>query len=131
MTASSRRVLDILIVALTGIILAGSFAGAIALARGVDLYEGIDVCWSQQLLGRACPGCGLTRSFVAIAAGQLSHAMAYNPMGLPLFLAFAVAFLLHLARLLGAPLSRLPLVDGLLLAAVLGIALAQSVVFYW
>jgi len=45
-----------------------------------------DTCMSRRLLGISCPGCGLTRSFVAIARGDLRGALAYNPMGPVVFL---------------------------------------------
>lgn len=42
-------------------------------------------CWWQQALGRSCPGCGLTRSF--ILAGQANFAAAWrmHPGGTLLF----------------------------------------------
>lgn len=46
-----------------------------------------DICMWQRCLGIDCPGCGLTRCFVAIAHGQLSKAWHFNPAG---FLIFAV-----------------------------------------
>ncbi len=45
-----------------------------------------DTCMSRRVLGISCPGCGLTRSFVAIARGNLQGALAYNPMGPVVFL---------------------------------------------
>jgi hypothetical protein len=46
-----------------------------------------DICMWRLYLGIDCPGCGLTRCFVAIAHGQLSKAWHFNPAG---FLIFAV-----------------------------------------
>jgi hypothetical protein len=43
------------------------------------------VCMSSRLLGISCPGCGLTRSFVAVAHGQLALAVRMNPVGPILF----------------------------------------------
>lgn len=40
-----------------------------------------DTCWSRRLLGISCPGCGLTRSFVAMAHGRLRQALDFNLMG--------------------------------------------------
>lgn len=45
------------------------------------------VCPSRQLLGLSCPGCGLTRSLVALAHGQFTQAWAFNPAGLLWFAA--------------------------------------------
>lgn len=44
------------------------------------------LCFSQAVLGVQCPGCGLTRSFVAFAHGRASEAVAFNPMGPFVFL---------------------------------------------
>jgi hypothetical protein len=39
------------------------------------------VCSSRLLFGVECPGCGLTRSFVALAAGDLSASWRYHRVG--------------------------------------------------
>lgn len=49
-----------------------------------------EVCTSQRLLGISCPGCGLTRSFISLADGDLGRAWQYNPAGVLLF-GFVVA----------------------------------------
>jgi hypothetical protein len=49
-----------------------------------------DVCLYQRILGHPCPGCGLTRSVVSLAHGDLPAAWSYNPAGL---LVFAVVLL--------------------------------------
>ncbi len=48
-----------------------------------------DACWSRRIFGIACPGCGLTRSFVALAHGGVQSAFYFNPLG-PIL--FAVCF---------------------------------------
>ncbi|MBI5251316.1 MAG: DUF2752 domain-containing protein [Desulfomonile tiedjei] len=45
----------------------------------------MDTCLSRRVLGISCPGCGLTRSFVAMAHGETRAAFRYNPMGPILF----------------------------------------------
>ncbi|AFM24199.1 DUF2752 domain-containing protein [Desulfomonile tiedjei] len=45
-----------------------------------------DGCLSRKILGVSCPGCGLTRSFVAVAHGQFRLAMEYNAVGPALFM---------------------------------------------
>lgn len=42
-------------------------------------------CWTRRWLGWNCPGCGLTRSFVQAAHGDVSGAMAVHPMGTIVF----------------------------------------------
>jgi hypothetical protein len=53
---------------------------------GIDLPP---ICASRWLLGVECPGCGLTRSFVALASGQLSQSLTFHRLGW--LLAVAVA----------------------------------------
>jgi hypothetical protein len=46
-----------------------------------------NLCVWRRLSGIDCPGCGLTRSFVALAHGNLAQAWHYNPAGLLWFAA--------------------------------------------
>lgn len=39
------------------------------------------ICASRLLFGAECPGCGLTRSFVALASGDLAESFHYNRVG--------------------------------------------------
>lgn len=52
-------------------------------------------CPLRSLTGIPCPTCGMTRSFVAIAQGNLGQAFHYHLFGPAVFLAFLV-ILLHL-----------------------------------
>jgi Protein of unknown function (DUF2752) len=45
-----------------------------------------DACVSHAILGISCPGCGLTRSFTAVARGEMLAALHLNPCGPLLFL---------------------------------------------
>lgn len=45
-----------------------------------------DTCFSRTVLGVSCPGCGLTRSFVAMARGDLEGSFRWNLMGPVLFI---------------------------------------------
>jgi hypothetical protein len=47
-------------------------------------------CPSRLLLGLDCPGCGLTRSFVALAAGDIAGSLHYNRVGWLFALAIVV-----------------------------------------
>lgn len=53
------------------------------------IYPEIDglyhICLFQHLLGIPCPGCGLTRSFAAIANLELYKSLQMNPSGLLIF----------------------------------------------
>lgn len=52
------------------------------------------LCTSKRLFNIDCPGCGMTRSFIALAHGDLAAAWSYNPAGLLLFviLAFQIPY---------------------------------------
>ena len=46
-----------------------------------------ELCISRSMLGFQCPGCGLTRSFVCLAAGDVAGSIAYHRVGWLLALA--------------------------------------------
>jgi len=47
------------------------------------------LCASRSWFGMECPGCGLTRSFVSLAAGDLVSSIRYHRLGWLLFLSVA------------------------------------------
>ena len=47
------------------------------------------MCGSRALLGIECPGCGLTRSFVALASGDFAESFRFHRLGWLMFLATA------------------------------------------
>ncbi len=47
------------------------------------------ICAFRRMTGQPCPGCGLTRSFVSIAHGDLLAAWYFNPAGPLIFLVVA------------------------------------------
>lgn len=49
-----------------------------------------EMCYLRRLCGWSCPGCGMTRSFISLAHGDVPLAFQYNPAGPILFLLFAV-----------------------------------------
>jgi hypothetical protein len=44
-----------------------------------------EICMLRRMTGLSCPGCGLTRCFIALAHGDLASAWSFNPAGLWLF----------------------------------------------
>lgn len=44
-----------------------------------------ELCMLKSNTGLDCPGCGLTRSFIALAGGDVESAWHYNPVGLLMF----------------------------------------------
>ncbi|MGD9637130.1 MAG: DUF2752 domain-containing protein, partial [Pirellulales bacterium] len=51
-----------------------------------------EMCGSRALFGIECPGCGLTRSFIALAHGDLAGSLAYHRVGWLLALAVLLQF---------------------------------------
>jgi len=49
-----------------------------------------ELCMMKRYTGLTCPGCGLTRCFIALARGDLPAALAYNPAGVLLFVIVAL-----------------------------------------
>jgi hypothetical protein len=47
--------------------------------------DGPVICLFRSLTGHPCPGCGLTRSFVAVADLRVADAFAHHLFGPPLF----------------------------------------------
>lgn len=81
---------QVLLTPLTRFVALCAVAAAFALPRE---GFGIDVCSLHRLTGLPCPGCGLTRGFVALTHGDLAAAADLNPFALvlfPLFVALAV-----------------------------------------
>jgi hypothetical protein len=52
------------------------------------------VCITRTFLGIPCPGCGLIRSFVAVAHGNFPDAFRHNPMG-PLLFALCLFYIFY------------------------------------
>jgi hypothetical protein len=50
------------------------------------------MCGSRSIFGVECPGCGLTRSFVALAGGDVAASLRYHRVGWVLFLAVLLQF---------------------------------------
>jgi hypothetical protein len=70
------------------------FAGIIL---AIFVYSGIDSpeknihpvkCIHEELLGSACPTCGMSHGFSAIIRGRIDDAMAYQKNSLPVFMFF-------------------------------------------
>ncbi|HXI13717.1 MAG TPA: DUF2752 domain-containing protein [Thermoanaerobaculia bacterium] len=87
-------------------------------------------CWSVRLLNRECPGCGLTRSFIALGRGNVAVANILNPLG-PILFGALVTLLIITAGKAFAPASRIWRLLDLALLATIAIALiVRSATFY-
>lgn len=71
---------------------AGILLAAFALPVPVDGSIALlpELCGLKSLTGTPCGGCGLTRSFVCMAHGQVLAAAQYHPLGPILFGAVAI-----------------------------------------
>jgi hypothetical protein len=58
---------------------------------------GWDACLFHRMTGLPCPGCGMTRAFVALASGDWSVAVGAHPFVLIVYPAFALLGALALA----------------------------------
>ena len=78
-----------------------------ALAR-YDLLPHVPICMFQNMTGRPCPGCGMTRSILLLARGDVIGSLRMHPLGVPLAALFVGALVGTAAGLLrgGDPVSR-------------------------
>ncbi|MEO9330280.1 DUF2752 domain-containing protein [Gordonia aurantiaca] len=112
-------------------------AGAAALAAAcvltpAGIESGPGICPFALLTGLPCPGCGLTRSWVALMHGDVAAAVRFNVFG-PVFLVLtAVTVVLAVATLVrrrGSPLANWrDLALGRAGAVLLGVWLAYGLV---
>ena len=82
------------------IVFAVALVGAAVIGHLVTLPK-FSLCTFQNLFGRPCPGCGMTRSIAHLARGDVLSSLRLHPLGLPLFVASVLGFvgaLLHLLR---------------------------------
>jgi hypothetical protein len=58
-----------------------------------------EICSSRRVLGVDCPGCGLTRSFIAISHGDVSRAWRLNRASIAVYLFVAIQVPWHLLQI--------------------------------
>lgn len=104
--APQRRVDRDLLLAALAILLVAAVLDVTPARDGVTLlgWRLPEVCTTKRALGVACPGCGLTRSFVVGVRGDLAASARLHPVGAVLLLltAFQVPYrAVRLARARG------------------------------
>ena len=73
--------------------------------RIFNVVDGPITCAFRALTGLPCPGCGLTRSVVALGNGELGHSIAEHPLGLAIVL---LLFAVVVSWVVGVALNRAP-----------------------
>lgn len=106
-----RRSHDMTMLCIAVAVLVLSFALQVRTDQRVELlglsgFHAPEMCGSRLCLGIECPGCGLTRSFIRLANGDWSSAIALNRVAPLLALAVLAQIPYRLAMLLGWPPAR-------------------------
>jgi hypothetical protein len=63
------------------------------------------LCPFKLLTGFPCPGCGITKSFVALYEGHLLESLSYHIFGLPIFLFCIVLIIILLIELMNGKIG--------------------------
>jgi hypothetical protein len=107
-----------------GILLA---AGGAAAALALSPIHG--ECGFRAVLGAPCPGCGMTRSILALARGDAAGSLRWHPLGIPVLAGAATAGILALREgWTGRPVFR-RLADRRAPAAALALLAAFALVW--
>lgn len=89
-------------------------------------------CGMKLFWGVNCPGCGLTRSFILLAHGDLAGSLAYNPSGILLFAVVLFQVPYRLGQLWrvrrGLPCWNLGMTPAVVFSAIFAVMLVQWVV---
>lgn len=103
---SAERGVAPLTTQLVALAAAGALGAAFVISPA-QVEDGPIICPLRRLTGLPCPGCGLTRSWVHLAHGQIGESLAAHPFGAVAALA-AVALVATVALAL---VRRAPLPD--------------------
>ena len=89
-----------------------------------------ELCTFRRLTGAGCPGCGMTRCFIALGHGDLRSAWSYNPAGLLFFALIAFQLPFRSLQLWRIRQGRPELQTGWLGQMVL-VVLASAMILQW
>jgi hypothetical protein len=98
------------------VLAAAALSGLLRLA-GYSLASALPkapLCPFNALTGLPCPGCGMTRAFLALGRLDLAGAFALNPLVFPLAALLALYALGRTPRWLGSNKVTLPALAGVL-----------------
>lgn len=104
--AERFTIADRILLIISIVMLGAAATMALLTSAGYSPLPAQNFCWSQLLLGEECPGCGLSRSFVALAMGRIERAFALNPIGPPLFAILLIVVATRIAKRMGLPWPR-------------------------
>jgi hypothetical protein len=111
MASSGRDLLRVGVVAF-GVAAAGHALGAWDLATAAPRLPSL--CPVHALTGHDCPGCGMTRSLVLLAQGQVTASLRQHPFGAPILAWATTAAFLPPLRIVRAEAVRFAAVVALL-----------------
>ena len=94
-------------------------------------YPFPETCLSRSMWGIACPGCGLTRSFILLVRGQFAESFAVNRTGWLLAVAVLVQFPYRLFMLRQLARHGYPEPDWHLATTVFSAVLIAALVVNW
>lgn len=108
---SSRRKQDVTMLSIAVAVILLSFLLRVRADQRVELlglsgFTAPELCGSRILFGIECPGCGLTRGFIRLAAADWSRAVALNRVAPLLALAVLIQIPYRLALMLSWPPAR-------------------------
>jgi hypothetical protein len=73
------------------LVIGGGLALLAAALLPLDLIGKFHTCMFRHITGYPCMSCGMTRTFLLMAHGDISGAWHMSPLGVPLFLALVAA----------------------------------------
>ncbi|MFW6218970.1 MAG: DUF2752 domain-containing protein [Bacteroidota bacterium] len=80
-------------------------------------------CVHQQLSGKPCPSCGMSRAFSELVTGNITTARAYNPYSIPVFLFFIIQMGLRLGLIIFLKKSELAIYQLVLADTIVSVGL--------
>jgi hypothetical protein len=122
------------LVAAVVVLVGASILGTSSDGRVTDPWLGIrlpNLCTLKRATGYDCPGCGLTRCFVAMGHGQWRQAWGYHPVGTVIFVVLALQIPYRTFQLARLARGKRDFSHAALLAIPVLIAAAMVVQWLW